>query len=579
MIRDCLEVYKEIRDKKGISIVLDSYIPADGKYIIVNPEGDPDVIDIKMDKKTRKADTSSLHYRTICKYDYYSKYLNSNKAIDPKKIIQSNNYLSFFIKKESLINGKLTEERIDEYFDILADPYKKYSKPKARQLYQKVEEDLGPVDQQILEQNRAWIKENIFSLACEGKDYLKIFFRSEESLFEKEASRYFIPNLFNNNDYNIEVDGQIYGLPDNNLGMNAKKPYLDNKDRKVTMPYMLSQDEALLQKEFFDLLMNFCMEAKYNIFLKTGEDKEIFAQYNDQFSSGYFSGIFLRIQKGKTEAEIHRQDIISGLAAEIPPFRLKNVLGYKQFNDEKYMSEYTAYTTRGQIQSLLNEIFFNKLLINNYFTPPEDIGNLIKEGYLKTSLLLAREKIFGWLHMGEDNGVWEVLDTASMRLILGSIERGYLQKAVRQYNLRASLCTYLKGEEQMGDTRKEIHDGLFAKIIDKETGAIQTDEEYYYAMGQLIYYFLTKSKSSKKPLSLANPFFNARNEDALKQKLQQFFIKYNYEIELHERRIKNLYAMLSGYKSNGKILKDEMIAGFLSNSMIYEKEQKESEGK
>lgn len=42
-----------------------------------------------------------------------------DKPVDPKKVIHSNNYLSFWVKQESLGNGKLNQEAIDRYFDVL----------------------------------------------------------------------------------------------------------------------------------------------------------------------------------------------------------------------------------------------------------------------------------------------------------------------------------------------------------------------------------------------------------------------------------------------------------------------------
>lgn len=67
-----------------------------------------------------------------------------NKIIDSKKIIHSNNYLSLFIKKESLTNGKLTNEIIDNYYEVLSNPDIKYSKSKkAMKIYKTVEEEIG----------------------------------------------------------------------------------------------------------------------------------------------------------------------------------------------------------------------------------------------------------------------------------------------------------------------------------------------------------------------------------------------------------------------------------------------------
>lgn len=130
MLKDCLEVFKKKLDENGDKYIMDSYIPADGTYILVEPKNDSykirEVIGIKLDKKTKEVSgKSNSNYYNICTYDYNSKLIDMNKPIDGKKIIQSNNYLSFIIKKESLTNGKLCDERIEEYYNKLANPYLK----------------------------------------------------------------------------------------------------------------------------------------------------------------------------------------------------------------------------------------------------------------------------------------------------------------------------------------------------------------------------------------------------------------------------------------------------------------------
>ena len=64
------------------------------------------------------------------------------------------------------------------------------------------------------------------------KDYLKVFFETEHENVEREERRYLLPNIYNNNDYNVEIDNEIYGLPDNNQGMNAKSHILPQRQEK-----------------------------------------------------------------------------------------------------------------------------------------------------------------------------------------------------------------------------------------------------------------------------------------------------------------------------------------------------------
>ena len=56
------------------------------------------------DKKKGVLDgRDSPKYLDFCFLDYYSKLIDMNKPIEKKKIIHSNNYYAFFIKKRKLI--------------------------------------------------------------------------------------------------------------------------------------------------------------------------------------------------------------------------------------------------------------------------------------------------------------------------------------------------------------------------------------------------------------------------------------------------------------------------------------------
>lgn len=132
MLNQALEVFKKQYEIKKDSMILGEYVPVDGMYIIVEPcENDfkvEEIINIRLDKKTKSVDRTIRFFDFICNADYNSKLLDMNKPIDSSKIIHSNNYISFFVKKENLTNGKLTNEIIDSYYKVLEDPLLKYEK-------------------------------------------------------------------------------------------------------------------------------------------------------------------------------------------------------------------------------------------------------------------------------------------------------------------------------------------------------------------------------------------------------------------------------------------------------------------
>lgn len=571
VLSDIIKIFEKQYKMHGDKVITDSYIPADGEYVIVQPYGDEfNILDkaiIKMDKKTREVDRTVSHFEFICRADYMSKYLDSNKALSDKNI-HSNNYMTFFVKKENVHNGKITDEIIKKYYDTLRNPLIKYSKPKAKKLYEEIEKKYGKADSRRIDKIEEWVKNNIYKLVekdSKDKSYLKIFFKYDWDEYTKESEKYILTNIYNSNDYNITLNGQIYGLPNDNMGLNSKKPYLENKSRKIKVPYLLCKEEVLMQKKFFDYLMNQVSAGKTNVYI---DDKEIKVFNNEEMLQDNFSGYYLRIKKGK-EVEIHDFDTIGIYKARIRPLKLVNVL-----NVEKSKLEYTSINKLESLKNVINEVFFSKFLTSNYFTDAKDLN--INDNSLKRNLLLARTALFTWFYKWNDSNARKILNRSSLDLIKGNIYNGYLLKASDQFNLRCALKNYFEGGDNMADVLKDLKDLLRKKINQEGTSFIESDREYYFAVGQLTSYFISLSKSKNKVHSLANPVINAKTDERIKGELRKLYKKYNYIINTGNRKFRNLYSMVVSYIPEDKVEEDLIIAGYLHSNLIYEKTDKDN---
>lgn len=583
MLDDCLTIFQRQADID--KMVLDSYIPPDGTYIIVKDKNGefelPDApYEIKLDKKTKNPSISNNPEQLkISRFDYYCRLIDMNKPVDSKKVIQSNNYLSFFIKKESLTNGKLTEECIDNYYQLLRNPNLKYTKKQDKILYESVEKEIGAVDQEKVEQIHQWIKENIFSLpfAIKGKDYLKLFFVFDEDFnvsckrFETEGKRYYIPNIYNKNDYNKEIHNTIYGLPNNNMGLNAKKPYLEHKDRKSKPPIMEDTQRIMLKKKFFDYLMNQAALGNYNIFFPSEEGKKIKAVDGKAMPEN-FSGYFLRIRKDKNEAAILDFDTVSLSSDKLKkhPFNMQNILEIPDKDCEGVF--YGHISDMERVMNSINEIFFSKYLLGNLFNEPNEIT---ADTSIKKSILLYRDAYKNWFFKGYTESMEKVIANTADILMKNAIENNRYKKVQHQFNLKWSFIEYFQGGEgKMADILKKKRDSIQQKINTElsEYVSISDDDEYCYAVGQVLNFFLSRNKSNKKTYSMANPVFNIHDDKQLKEKLKGMFLKYNYDINMPSKRFGKLYGMICSYEVEQELKQDIMIAGFISPNLIYEKE-------
>ena len=133
MLQEILEVFGEIVQQDS-RIVTDSYSLKDGTYRLIemnNQDGwkIKETIDIFYDKKLKQTNGSqNTNYTYIQELDYYSKLLDMNKPIDPKKVIHSCHYFALSVKKESVLSGKLNKDIIKKYYAILKNPMSKYEK-------------------------------------------------------------------------------------------------------------------------------------------------------------------------------------------------------------------------------------------------------------------------------------------------------------------------------------------------------------------------------------------------------------------------------------------------------------------
>ena len=605
MFEECLDVFKrELEDDNNL--ILDEYIPADGSYIIVDAEGKiKNYQDIKLDKKKRgtsEAVVKGSYFKEICFYDYHSKLISMNKPMDSKKVIHSNNYLAFAVKKES-ITSKLTETIIDNYYDTLKNPLeKKYKKSKeASKIYQKFEEEYAPVNIKILEKCRSWIKQHIFSIDklvqidLGKKDYLKIFFevfevgeednKKNRELFIQEDNRYIFPNIYNSNDYNVEVEGKIQGIPDNNMGMNAKKPFLAIKTRKTPAGYLVDEKKAILQKQFFEYLMNLASSGKNNVYIDTKNYR--IKAYSDQDERDDFdemaSGYYLRIQKGK-ELEIQVQDNLvdyqNRLKLNFEYIKFINI-DRKEDKLPEFAKRYGIYYKRTNVGNLINEIFFSKCLRTNYFMDISAIN--VKDSTLKQNIIMYRNAIFDWVYKGIDNNFSIVEEKFALSLIKNSIQSDdkYKLRAKSQLNLHWSLKDYFfktkgkQGGNTMVDTAIKVRENVKEKVLSKnEVTMPSNDEEYYYAVGQLLSYLIFKSRAGKKMQSMVNPVLNAKRDNVIKMRLFQLYKKYNYDISIYNYHMKNLYAMILGYKPKNKVNQEMILFGYLDENILLKSNAK-----
>lgn len=591
MLQEAVEVFEKKLRNNG-RIIIDSHTLKDGTYRLIEIGDNDDwkitkTLDIYFDKKSKEiVGSTDEDYLFIQELDYYSKLLEMNKPIDSKKIIHTNNYLTIAVKKESIINDKLTPEVMKNFFNILRNPIVKYEKKaKSRELYKDIEEKLGQIDIDLIDKIENYVfNHDIFEdIDMTKKNYVKVFFIFTDrdktiAYYKQESERYLLPNLYNSNDYNYNDDGVILGLPNNNMGMNSKKPYLENKTRKVKVPYLLNQQKALLQSQFFDYLLGEVSKGKYNFYINNFEGNEDIKAYTDlEEPDDILSGYYLRCRKEKNEVEIVHADSITNYSKTLnEPFILKNYIGISQKDIDKSTLPYdTMIDNLWQIRHLIDSVFFEGRLQFNFYSRIEDMQ--IDDAVLKSCLLENRGVLSAWFYESKDNLVKSSVDKLSMQLIRNAIINDETFKAQRQFNLRWSLLSYFKDERRIGENMEDIREKLRQHINSgkDEEWTFDSDEEFSYAVGQIAEYFLSLNKSNNKSAAYINTFLNAKNAALVKKKVENAYKKYSYSIyPFKSSRVQQLVDHIMMYKPH-KIYTEYILAGFCAAMLVYEKNKEE----
>jgi CRISPR-associated protein Csh1 len=142
-------------------------------------------------------------------------------------------------------------------------------------------------------------------------------------------------------------------------------------------------------------------------------------------------------------------------------------------------------------------------------------------------------------------------------------------RARELFNIYISLMYYFEGRELVDNSLLDV-EKLREKINQKKTGQLDSDEEYYFAVGQLTNYFLTLSKAKVKSHFLSKPILTSKSNEKIRSELKKLYFKYMYDIKLG-KRFHNLYGMVCTYiVQNQEVNEDALLAGFLHSSLIYE---------
>ncbi|WP_339011204.1 hypothetical protein LDK02_08310 [Fusobacterium animalis] len=573
MIDEALEVFKKIYDKEGEKLVVNKHIPKDGTYILVNIKSGKIIekLNIFYDKKSKKIDGElNQYYGYFRAFDYYSNLIDMNKPMDPKKTIHSNQIYSFFIKKDSIREHKLTKSIIEGYKKNLLNPEEKYNSKEGKELYKNIAEKLPKIEKDIVEDIFLWIEDNVNENLLENdnkKDYLKIFFVEEDldkslELFKNEHKRYLIPNIFNSNDYNKKIGETIYGLSNNNMGLNAKKAFLENKTRRVSTPYLVNTDEILLQYAFYNYLLPEVKQGNYFIYFL--ENEIIPRTYKEGCPNG---AKYLLNASYSKDVDIKNFNVISKNNDEEININFKEILHQKKKDTDEI--EY-GNLNREKMMNNINKILFYNSLLGNFLLNDGDLD--IKDIEVKKLLMKYRNSFYKWFYLNDEAEVKKNIRKIYLDAVMVAIGNGHFFKASQQLDFGFCLEKYFYGKSELMEEIMNVKEVFLNHTLSEEDWEFSNDEEYFFAIGQILAYINYMRNSKAKSLNFIKQLTFVKNIDVLKEKIKKIVISYSHIFETKNKKINRTVSNISLYQPK-EIRIDILLAGFTADIIFFKKRE------
>ena len=572
MIDEALEVFRKIYDKEGEELVVSKHIPKDGTYILVNIELGKIIekLNIAYDKKSKKIDGElNQYYSYIRAFDYYSNLVDMNKPMDSKKTIHSNQIYSFFIKKDSIRENKLTKSIIEGYKKNLLNPEEKYNSKEAKELYKNIANKLPEIEKDTVKKIFSWIETNVNEDLLEDnkKDYLKIFFVENDldislELFKNEHKRYLIPNIFNSNDYNKKIEETIYGLSNNNMGLNAKKTFLENKTRKISTPYLVDTEEILLQYAFYNYLLPEVKQGNYFIYFT--ENEIIPKTYKDACPNG---ARYLLNATYSKDVDIKNFNIISKSDSQEISINFREILHQKRKDSDEI--EY-GNLNREKIMNNINKILFYNSLLGNFLASDGDLD--IKDIEIKKLLMKYRNAFYKWFYLNDETEVKKSIKKIYLDAVMVAIENGHLFKANQQLDLGFCLEEYFYKKSELMEEIMNIKEIFLNHTLSEEDWEFLNDEEYFFAVGQVLAYINYMRNSKAKSLNFIKQLTFIKNPTILKEKIKKIIISYSHIFETKNKKINRTISNISLYQPK-EIKIDILLAGFTADIVFFKKRE------
>jgi len=446
------------------------------------------------------------------------------------------------------------------------------------------------------------ISEQLIQLSKEDNIFILLKNSTEEE-YKAVNENYLLKYIFNVDYYNKTINDEDFGLSGYMNTASDKKPYLKHLTANFDISYRIPQTQALLLYTFERYRQAKAFKTNpLPIFIdKTELNETVINVIKEEGNDVKFNTIIRKLfEHSKSDlgnyyllyfdyrGELKDLDFVSSFGFDLN-LTIKKILPTIKPDEDYYVKNVFDFELK-----ILKPIFSNQLIQSRkegkiayrYFDEIDNNPNYISAAQWNL-VMKYRKSFYDWVYKSRRQAVTNTMFHDILnKMVLDDIKRdeykdGYHSKQnniLTKLNIWFSLWDYFNNTTQSNDldmankiTKLQDRMKLIREIKDKDH--IETDDEFAFAVGQIIYFLLDKSKAGDKSHALLEPFIQKSNATELKKAITATFNAYKHEINFGKGRFEKLCSEIMAYEldKNLKELTPMILAGYFSNSTIYEK--------
>jgi CRISPR-associated protein Csh1 len=594
--------------KEGIYIALDIGLE-DGKYVLRNIDENGNILKKDIGLFTKKVELTPFFVQ--CR-----QVLQASKPVDKNKIfnpilkifnVTCSPFALGFSKKGIIENIQKTRKdgTIVGKEGIISQLTKQY--------FKRAEEYVEDGQSRIwFEAFKNYITTNFWNLLdqigfSELKDtYAIVFFLKETPLeeFKKTYSKYVGQNVFNKEEYNEPYQDNVFGISDSLNTFNEKKRFLQHQSASFKYNFRIIGEDAQLIWKFYQLQQNKQLPNPLPVFVDKDEanlNADVVKLFNYDGVVGYSEIIRSLINSRQTNLQnfyilfVDNSKRVIDLdfvpvfkytlkSRDNEDFEIKEIFG---FEPVIYFDSRKNNIFDFQIQ-IVNQIF-NKQLVQEtksgslwikYFDDLE-----IKPDYGLTDAIFNllykyRRAWYDFIYKSKHQGITMIMIDEMIRdSILDDLRHDEELKKTSQIRKKLSIWFGLQPlldnqfkTNSMANKTVELQKKL-RDVTQTESFHIESDDEFAFAAGQVIWKLLVQSKSANRSHALLEPFLQKTDPALFKQAIANTFNMYKHEFVLYPIKygFDKLMSEVMGFIPVNTNMKEHLpmiLAGYFSESLF-----------